>query len=74
MIIRTKTPYSGKGKIWMKFVEGEKERERFFNVTFQGMEGKKFLYEVDDDFPEELLEVIFGYETKIAKTSGKIKV
>jgi len=74
MIIRTKTPYSGKGKIWMKFVVGEKERERFFNVTFRGMEERKFLYEIDDDFPEELLEVIFGYETKIVKTSGKIKV
>jgi len=74
MIIRTKTPYSGKGKIWMKFVVGEKERERFFNVTFRGMEERKFLYEIDDDFPEELLKVIFGYETKIVKTLGGIKV
>ena len=74
MIIRTKTPYSGKGKIWMKFVVGEKERERFFNVTFRGMEERKFLYEIDDDFPEGLLKVIFGYETKIVKTLGGIKV
>jgi len=68
MIIRTKTPYSGKGKIWMKFVVGEKERERFFNVTFRGMEGGEFLYEIDDDFPQKLLKVIFGYGTKVVKT------
>jgi hypothetical protein len=68
MIIRTKTPYSGKGKIWMKFVEGKKGWERFFNVTFQGMEGGEFLYEIDDDFPKKVLKLIFGYETKIVKT------
>ncbi len=68
MIIRTKTPYSGKGKIWMRFVVGEKEWERFFNVTFRGMEGGEFLYEIDNDFPERLLKVIFGYETKVVKT------
>ena len=67
MIIRTKTPYSGKGKIWMKFVVGEREFERFFKVTFQGMQKGNFSYEVDDDFPEEMVKLIFGYEAVVVK-------
>ena len=54
MIIRTKTPYSGKGKIWMKFVIGEREFERFFKVAFQGMQKDNFFHEVDNDFPKEM--------------------
>jgi len=67
MIIRTKTPYSGKGKIWMKFVVGEREFERFFKVTFQGMQKGNFSYEVDDDFPEEMVKLIFGYGAVVVK-------
>jgi hypothetical protein len=67
MIIQTKTPYSGKGKIWMKFVVGEREFERFFKVTFQGMQKGNFSYEVDDDFPEEMVKLIFGYGAVVVK-------
>jgi hypothetical protein len=65
MTIQTKTPYSGKGKIWMKFVVGEREFERFFKVIFRGMQKGDFSYEVDDDFPKEMVNIIFGYEAVI---------
>jgi hypothetical protein len=67
MIIQTKAPYSGKGKIWMKFVIGKREFERFFKVIFRGMQKGNFSYEVDDDFPEEMVKLIFGYEAVVVK-------
>jgi hypothetical protein len=68
MIIRTKTPYSGKGKIWIKFIIGEREFERFFKVIFRGMQKGNFSYEVDDDFPEEMVRLVFGYGAMIGKS------
>ena len=65
MLIRTKTPYSGKGKIWMKFVIGEREFERFFKVAFQGMQKDNFFHEVDNDFPKEMIDIISGYESVV---------
>jgi len=67
MVIRTKTPYSGKGKIWMKFVTEEGEFERFFRVSFQGMQKGNFFYEVEDDFPKEMVKLIFGFDSVIVK-------
>ena len=67
MLIRTKTPYSGKGKIWMKFVVGEREFERFFKVAFQGMQKDNFFHEVDNDFPKEMVKLIFGYGAVVVK-------
>ena len=68
MIIRTKTPYSGKGKIWMRFIIGEREFEKFFKVTFQGLQGGEFSYEADDDFPKEMVRLIFGYGAMMEKS------
>ena len=67
MIIQTKAPYSGKGKIWMKFVVGEREFERFFKVAFQGMQKDNFFHEVDNDFPKEMVKLIFGYGAVVVK-------
>jgi len=60
MVIQTKTPYSSKGKIWMKFVTGDEEFERFFKVTFQGIQKGNFFYEVEGGFPKEMVKLIFG--------------
>ncbi|TCK02484.1 hypothetical protein [Phorcysia thermohydrogeniphila] len=67
MIIQTKDPYSGKGKIWLKFVIGEEEFERFFKVTFQGIQKGKFFYEVEDGFPKEMVKLIFGLDAVIVR-------
>ena len=51
----------------MKFVIGKREFERFFKVIFRGIQKGNFSYEVDDDFPEEMVRLIFGYGTMIGK-------
>ncbi len=73
MIIQTKTLYSGKGKLPMKFIIDRKKFERDFKVTFIGARSRNtFLYEVDDNFPKEVLNVIFGYNTMIVELKNKV--
>jgi len=65
MIVKviTANPYLGKGKVWMKFIdENGNEMEKYFNVRIQKVSGHyEFTYQVDDDFPPEMLKLIFGY-------------
>jgi hypothetical protein len=67
MVIRTKEPYLGKKKIWIKFVDGEKEVEKHFIVNFHGFQRGEFVYEVDDSFPKEVIKLIFGYSVVVLK-------
>jgi hypothetical protein len=65
VIIRTKSPYLGKKKIWMKFISGEKEFEKYFDVEFQGFQRGEFIYKVDNSFPREMIKLIFGYDVNV---------
>ena len=67
MLVKSETYFSNKRKIWMKFIIGEKEFERFFNVVLQSVRVRTFFYEVDDDFPKEMINIIFGYEAAVMK-------
>ena len=69
MLIRTKTPYSGKGSIWLKFAIGDKEFERSFKVTFLGRHKGRFFYEIEDGFPEEMVRLVFGIDAVIVKAN-----
>ena len=69
MLVKSETYFSNKRKIWMKFIFEGKEFERFFNVVLQSVRVRTFFYEVDDDFPEEMLKLIFGYGAVVVKSS-----
>ena len=69
MIVKTRSPYSGKGKIWMKFKIGNTEFEKWFEVKLTGVQrGDVFFYEVEDSFPKEMLKLIFGTEASIIRS------
>ncbi|OMH40007.1 hypothetical protein [Desulfurobacterium indicum] len=65
MIIKTRTPYLGKRKIWVRFVTSFGDFEKFYEVKTHSVGERTFLYEIDDDFPECLIELIFGYGATI---------
>ncbi|WP_297446497.1 hypothetical protein [Desulfurobacterium sp.] len=65
MIIKTRTPYLGKKKIWMRFVTSTGDYEKFYEIRFHNIEKGAFLYEIGDDFPKDLIELIFGYGATI---------
>ena len=67
MVIGTKTFFSGKRKIWMKFVSNKGVEERTFNVSFIGIQNGEFFYEVDNSFPEEMIKLIFGHKASIKR-------
>jgi len=67
MVIGTKTFFSGKRKIWMKFVSNKEVEERTFNVSFIGIQNGEFFYEVDNSFPEEMIKLIFGHKASIKR-------
>jgi hypothetical protein len=67
MLIETKTPLSGKGKIWLKFVFGNESFERYFKVELQRVYRNRFVYEVENGFPKELVKLIFGHDAVIVE-------
>ncbi|WP_456341507.1 hypothetical protein [Thermovibrio sp.] len=67
MLIETETPLSGKGKIWLKFVFGNESFERYFKVELQRARKNKFVYEVENSFPEEMVKLIFGHDAVIVE-------
>jgi len=69
MIIKTRSPYLGKGKIWMKFKIEDLEFEEYFEIKLIGVQkNNAFFYEVEDDFPKEMLKLIFGAEASVARS------
>ena len=67
MIVRTPSLCPSKGNIWMKFVEGKVSYEKLFKVRLIGFQNNRFLYEVEDCFPIEMLQLIFGYQAQIVE-------
>ena len=65
MIIKTKIPFSGKRKVWMKFISDKRTEERIFNVSFIGVQKGEFFYEVDNSFPKEIIKLIFGHNASV---------
>ncbi len=67
MIIRTPSFQSIRKEINLKFVTDNGEFERSFKISFQGIQGKNFHYEVENGFPREMIRLIFGAEATIVK-------
>ena len=65
MIVKTPSLCSSKGTIKMKFVEQGNSYEKEFKVRLIGFQNNHFLYEVEDNFPINMLHLIFGSQAKI---------
>ena len=67
MIVRTPSFQSIRKEINLNFVTNNGEFERSFKISFQGIQGKNFYYEVEDGFPREMIRLMFGAEATIVK-------
>ncbi len=67
MIIRTPSFQSIRKEIKLKFVTDKDEYEKSYKISFQGMQGKNFYYEVEDGFPREMVRLLFGADAVIVK-------
>ena len=67
MIIRTPSFQSIRKEIKLKFVTDKGEYEKSYKISFQGMQGKNFYYEVEDGFPREMVRLLFGADAVVVK-------
>jgi len=67
MVVRTPSFQSIRKEIKLKFVTESGEFEREFKVSFQGIQGKNFYYEVENGFPKEMVKLLFGVDAEIVK-------
>ena len=70
MVIKTRGFTLRKGKIKLTFVSGKEVTERSFEVKLQGAINRNppaLFYEVEDQFPKELIKLFFGVDAVVLK-------